>query len=178
MNNSYQWLDIILEKLFAPEERRIEKMVANLNAQNGKLKNKQLLGFMHLGELYVPEDCKQLFRVQHGRRNNGSMNEPVPTLDLRLSAEASQFTSDVNKVKADKDRIKQVLYKLIHQANSKQELRDALPECVVELIPELKAMDRFIQDPAFMIRSDWRAVKEYQKTLPKIEFYAMTALIY
>ena len=172
--NAYQWLDAIMERLFAPETRRIDRMIESLTERNSRAKGKTTYGFIHLGTVYISESNKPLYRAFHGKNKNN----PVPALSLELAREASTFVNDVTKVNNDKDRIRQVLYKLIYQANSKQEIRDALPECVVQIMDGWKDMPRTMNDCAWLIRNDWRSVRDYEKMLPKIEFYAMTALIY
>ena len=175
LSNSYQILDKIITILFEPEARRIDKLVSRLNELNHRAKGKPCYGFMHMGEVYVPSEHIDSFRAVHGRRG---ASQAVPTLAITLMDEARDFLAEVNKVKSDKDLIRQVLFKLIFQAGSKQEIRDALPECIVQLLPELKNYNRQQNDPAYLIRSDWRAVRDYEKALPKIELYAMTRLLY
>lgn len=171
MLNSHEWIDKISDALFAPEERRINLMIEELNQKNSAIKRKQLHGFMHLGERYVPESCKLQVTANRQQRI------PMPTLAFELGDEASVFISDVKKIKLDKSQIRQVLFKLLHQVNSLQELRDALPEALVPLVPEIAQLSR-CSETINLIRNDWRALRDYEKILPKIEMYAMTRLIY
>ena len=95
-----------------------------------------------------------------------------------MLTEASEFLSDVKKVELDKEQIKQVLFKLLYQANTLQEIRDSLPECLVPLVPEIAKLSRQTDDPTWFIRNDERALKQYKKMLPKIEMYAVSRMIY
>lgn len=169
-SNSHQWLDEIMERLFAPETRRIDKMVESLTERNSKILGRPTHGFMHMGKLYVPKSAEAIFRMNR--------KIAVPSISIELIDEISAFNTDINKINRDKDKIRQVLFKLIYQANSKQEIRDALPECVVQIIEEFRGMPRTMVDCTWLIRNDWRSMRDYEKVLPKIEFYAMTALIY
>lgn len=171
---SHQWLDTIIQRLFTPETRRIDKMIESLTERNSLAKKKTTYGFLHMGQVYVSESNKPLFAALHGRNSK----VPVPSLSIEFANEASAFINDVTVINRDKSRIRQVLFKLIYQANSKQEIRDALPECVVQTIEGFKDIPRTRNDCAWLIRDDWRSVRDYEKILPKIEFYAMTALIY
>ena len=172
MINSHQWIDRITARLFAAENRRVDAMIEKLNQKNSEIKKKVLYGFVHMGERYFSESSKA--QVAANRRQKITL----PTLAFELLPEASAFISDINKLKLDRDQIKQVLFKLMYQANTIQELRDAVPEVIVPLIPEFTGISREILDPTYLIKSDWRAVRDYEKVLPKIELYAMTGMIY
>lgn len=170
MKNAHEWIDAICNRLFQAENRRINQIVEDLNKKNSEIKKKQLFGFVHLGEKYIPESCKaQAIALR---------KQPMPSLAFELINEACSFTTDIKKVELDKDQIRQVLYKLLYQANSLQEIRDSLPECLVPLVPEVAKLSRYIQDPTWLIRNDDRALRQYHKMLPKIEMYAMTRMIY
>lgn len=173
--DSHKWLDKIVAILFEPETRRLDRLVSVINAKNAEYKGKACYGFMHMGEVYVPSEHVQSFRAVHGRR--GASNT-VPTLAIQLMDEARDFMSEVNKIKLDKDQIRQILFKLIYQANTLQELRDAIPDCVAALLPELKDKHRFMPEPTYLHPGDDRIAREYERMLPKMELYAMTRLLY
>lgn len=171
MLNSHEWIKAITERLFAPEDRRIDKMIEELNQRNSAIKGKQLFGFMHLGKRYIPQSCKAQAAALRKQ-------QVIPSLAFELIDEASVFINDVKKVESDREQIKQVLFKLLYQANTLQDIRDSLPECLISLVPEVAKMDRRNEDPTWLIRNDHRALKQYAKMLPKIELYAMTRMIY
>ena len=170
MWNSHQWIDAIMARLFAPEDRRIGKLVASLNQQNSELKGKPLHGFMHMGKRYIAPEYMNMQKAL--------ARQPLPTLAFTLLNQANDFDSEVKKLALDRDQIKQVLFQLIHQVNDLQELRDALPECLVHLVPEVKDLKRKINDPTWLIRSNKFAMKAYEKTLPKIEMYSVMGMMY
>lgn len=174
ISNSYQWLDAIMKRLFEPEGRRIDNQIKQLVEKNSLLKNTFLLGFIHLGEVYLPKENEPLYRAT-ARNLRGKTVQP---LAIQLIQEASTFLSDIRSLELDKAQIKQVLFKQIINANSIQEIRDSLPECIASMMPEFKGLTRQYNDPTMWIRSDHRAVKEFNRMLPKMEMYAMTRLIY
>lgn len=170
MINSYEWIEAISKQLFAAENRRIDRMIEDLNRKNSEIKKKTFFGFMHMGARYIPESCKA--QAAALRR------QPMPTLAFELLAEANEFLNDVKKVELDKEQIKQVLFKLLYPTTTLQEIRDALPDCLVPIAPEISKLSRQTDDPTWFIRNDERALKQYRKILPKIEMYAMSRLIY
>lgn len=171
MQNSHEWIKAIIERLFQPEDRRINMMIEELNNRNSAIKGKQLFGFRHLGDVYIPESCRQ--QVAALRKQ-----QVLPSLAFELMNEASDVLVDVKKVNLDKDQIKQILFKLLYSATTLQDIRDALPECLVPLVPEIAKLSRYNDDPTWFIRNDHRALRQYEKILPKIELYAMTRMIY
>lgn len=170
MQNAHQCVDAIMTRLFAPEDRRIAKLVTNLNQQNSELKGKPLHGFMHMGKRYIAPEYMNMQRAL--------ARQPLPTLAFALLNVANDFDHEVKKLALDKDQIKQVLFQLIHQVMDLQELRDALPECLVPLVPEVKDLKRKINDPTWLIRNNRFAMKAYEKTLPKIEMYSVMGMMY
>lgn len=174
MNNSHEWLKIIMKRLFEAESRRIDMMVQKLTERNSAIKKTYTLGFMHLGEVYIPECNKEMYRMTAANVKSSQ----TPALAFELLSDIGSFISDVKKLELDKAQIKQVFFKLLINCNYKQEVRDSLPDCVITFMPELKELNRQMEDPCYLIRSDWRAVRDYERMLPKIEMYAMTRMIY
>lgn len=170
MINSHEWIDAIVNQLFAAEDRRIDKMIEELNRKNSDIKKKVFFGFMHLGQRFVPK--------VHSQNRAATWRQPLPTLAFALNDEANAFLADVKKVRLDEEQIRQILFKLLYPAKTLQDVRDALPECLVPLAPHVSKMKRQDNEPAWTIRNDERALRQYKKILPKIEMYAMSRLIY
>lgn len=168
MLNSYGWIEVICNRLFSAEEGFMDKRIQELNEKNSRIKMKPYMGFIHMGVRYVP----LIYQIR------GRMIKDLPSLAFQLLEEARILTSDVEKFEKDKTKIRQVLFKLLHQAKDKQEIRDALPECIIPLMPEFQNMQRKMADPTFMIKSDHRAMRDYEAILPKIEFYSVSRMIY
>ena len=90
MKNAHEWIDAICNRLFQAENRRINQIVEDLNKKNSEIKKKQLFGFVHLGEKYIPESCKaQAIALR---------KQPMPSLAFELINEACSFTTDIKKV--------------------------------------------------------------------------------
>lgn len=174
MNNSHEWINVIMSRLFEPEQRRVDRMVEQLTDRNSAIKGIHTMGFMHLGVVYIAKQHEQMYKMT--AKNLKGMT--TPPLAFELLADVGKFIADVTKLELDKAQIKQVLFKLVSNTNNKQELRDSLPECIIAFMPELKDLDRMMEDCTVFIRSDWRAVRDYERMLPKIEMYAVTRLIY
>lgn len=165
------WLTRIITKLFEPEDRYLDRLVVNLNQANSEVKGKEFVGFVHMGVAHIP-------LANRTRRPRGRPNEYCPTLDFTLLGQAEQYIQQRNRVKLDRDQIRQALFHLLCQCSDMQEIRNVLPDCIVAMFPALSAHRRTVQDPLYMVRSNKPFVEQYQKLLPKIEYYAMSRMLY
>jgi hypothetical protein len=161
-----QWIESIKRQLFKAELRRHNEIIEELNERNSKIKQIQYIGFTHRGDFFIPKSC------QHIR-----IKPKLPTLAFELIPEAEKFFLELDKFNLDSKQIHQILFKLLNPCMDKQDIRDALPECIVALFPKLSAIERR-NEPQWSIRNNPRAIKEYQKILPKIEMYSMSRLLY
>lgn len=171
MNNSYVWIDKICERLFSAEKRRLDKRTEDLMEKNDVQRGKPSHGFIHMGKLYVPENMR---RVNAAMRRKAT----TPPLAITLIDEAKSFIHDASTVERDEKEIRQLLFLLLSNCSNEQDIRNSLPECVVNLMPELRHLNRTLINPCYYIQSDWRAVRLYDKVLPRIEMYAMSHLLY
>ncbi|MFP3645208.1 hypothetical protein [Paraburkholderia sp. SIMBA_054] len=164
----YRFIDAIKTKLFEPEERRLKAGIDRLVEQNEEiLKDNMTRGFMFAGETYQHSESRMLYKS-------------YPMLAWSLNEEMERWLKDRKAVNLDKDQIGQMLFRLLSHVmlgpDQLQETRDALPECLVPLVPVFQGMSRKF-NTQFFLRSD-RDFRQYAKILPKIEMYAMTRLIY
>ena len=80
-------------------------------------------------------------------------------------------------VATEKQFITQILFKLVQTCNSVQEMRDALPECLVIFEPYMAKLTR-TRKPAWTIEHVERDMKQYLKLMPKIESYCAMRYLY
>jgi hypothetical protein len=81
-----------------------------------------------------------------------------------------KFLLDKEQLDWDSKAFWQIMFSLISPCTSLQDVRDALPDFVAELVPELSVLPR-TQPEAFTL-SEPRVVRQYQKLREKMEFYA------
>lgn len=170
--NSYKLIENIINKLFEPDNKRIDNLIADLTNRNNAIQKIISYGFIHMGNTYISETNKTMFRINSINKEN-----PTPIIAAQLMPEANLLLTDILNSQSDASRIRQILYKLINEACTIQEIRDALPECIVGLISQFVSMQREAE-PAWSIQHDPRALRQYEALLPKIEMYAMSKLIY
>lgn len=179
-SNAFDIITAVADALFEPEERRLSREKDRLCDLNQEAHKTSLDGFMFQGCAY-----------RHSSVPPGGNN--FRTLHLSIWDEMAEFTVDQDRIEQDKHRIQQLLFRLIQchvsdQLRSDianhpssydehiQHVRDAIPDCIADLLPEPYKVDRMnslegsIDDP--------RVLREYRKTLPKIQEYAATRLLF
>jgi hypothetical protein len=166
--NVAKFLMLLLKSLFKAEERRLNSIIVSLNARHKELYGINLDGFIYRGEKFIPK-LETITIAGKG--------QPTKVLHHALNDDMEEFLRDLTNVKTHENSIKQVLFGLLVPCKSPQDMRDALPECLVGLIPELQAIPR-TREPAYTIAHDERAVRQYEKALPKIEMYSISRLLY
>ena len=169
MQNAHQWVEHVLDVLFAPDKKRLGSIISELNDKNSSIRGSRYFGFMHHGSRFLDPRYKTQAKVL--------ATYPMPTLSMELNAQVKQFDKDCDVLQRDREKIKQALVPLLINCIDMQDIRDCLPDCVAALIPELASIPRKILDPTEKIRSDVYAVKAYKKSVPLMEAYSVAALI-
>lgn len=166
----YRFIETLKGRLFMPETRRLAIAIDRLIEQNEEiLRDNMTRGFMFAGEVY-----------RHSHSN--TIYKSYPMLAWDLNPEMERWLKDRKAVDLDRDQIGQMLFRLqsnVMQSGTeyqRQEQRDALPECLIPLVPEFRGIPRRM-NVQFFLRSE-RDIRQYTKILPKIELYAMASLIY
>lgn len=166
-NSSYfKLIQLLLSELFVGEKRRLAKSVTDLINANNELKGEQAAGFLYMGEYYTAEG----FRVM------GAGTKKL-TLHDSLTQKADWHIRSAQKVADEERLIGQIIFKLLMPCQTLQEMRDTLPDFLAEIIPALKKLPRH-NDVGFSLRDDTRGSRQFEKLLPRMEFYAAARLIY
>lgn len=168
-SNTGRWLNAIMAKLFEAEDRRLDRIVSDLNRKNCEARGRAAAGFFHQGIRFIPLDQKQAARA--------NAKQPLVTLVPDLTAQAESLILDFKQTDDDKTQIRQLFVRLLDPCMTTQEIRDALPECVIPLVPELEQMPRRFAI-GWSIHGDPRALRQYTKLISKIEMYAVSRMLY
>ena len=155
------------KRLFEAEHRRLDKVVELLDRENREIKNYQAEGFLFQGKLYVPKSARYV--------NGKGMSRQ--SLSFTLQEKGNKLLIDMNAIEHDQKIIEQFLYKTLYNCMTWQDIRDTVPECLVEFWPELAKMPRF-HEKGWLAPKDERYRREAEKVLPKIQFYSVTYLMY
>lgn len=163
--NSKELIDRILFDLFSAEERRLEGVKTALVKKNQTYyPDKPHDGLIFYGETF---DLPDLVRGARTR----------VTLNRALESEMNAFIKDRNEIEHDKRIIGQILLALLKPCTSPTDIRNTLPEFLLPSIPEYKGLRR-TDEPAWSISHDARMMRQYEKILPKMEFYSAARMLY
>lgn len=165
LSNLHAFLDGVLDLLFEPEGRRLDAIVTELDAANREIRGHTVMGFMHNGQVHIPKAAKT-------RQNRG-----YPALSFLLTNRAAEWNADMKQIGEDKQFIKQILWLVTKDCQTMGEVRDALPESIVELVPSMSNMQRIKQD-GYTVKHDERLYAQYLKIRDKIDVYWACRMLY
>lgn len=154
----------IIRELFVAEERRLDKAIVKLEEANSFQQRATLDGFLINGVYYRPQ----------GRRTRSPPDKPMLHFDLWAKGEL--LVKDRKTVDGQKQLIRQALVNALEPAQTHQDYRDSLPECLVFAIPQLQRMSRTREEGCLI--DDPRKREQFFKALPLMELFSVSRLLY
>jgi hypothetical protein len=165
MLTPYKVVERVKKLLFEAEDRRLQAWIDKLAKQNQEAQgNPRLEGFIYNGTYYRTS-------------TTGLGNWPHGALHHSLSDQMEVLEKDKAIIDQDRAFIGQMLGKLLRPCDSYQDMRDALPDCLVNIIPELSPLPRSLS-VAYTIDGDARALRQFNEILPKIELYVAARMMF
>lgn len=160
-------INMIVSTIFVPEYRRLGTWVDRLCRQNREAhQDPELVAFIYNGDIYKPVATDMANHLIKRRGLHSSLGE-----DMEM------YLRDLSLLTQDKSFIAQSLFKLLDPCENDQDVRDTLPNCLADTLPQLQGISRH-REPAWTIVEDERAMRQYNKVLPKIEMYSAARLMY
>lgn len=163
--NKHEVLNALVEKLFEPEERRLQTLVSELDKANREIKGHTVMGFIYNGTAFIPPEART-------RQSGG-----YPSLAFSLTNQASAWWADRQQIEEDKQLIRQILWLTVRETETVQDFRDAMPESIVELSEQLSAIPRQRED-GFTLRHSNRLYDQYLRMRDKIDVYWACRMVY
>jgi hypothetical protein len=166
---SHRLIEHIAKVLFEAERRRLQNWIDKLTRANQEANtNPKLEGFLYEGVYYRPS------WIGRGVWPHGALHHSLAD-DMRV------FLKDKKSVDDDERFIRQTLFALLYPCKNNQDIRDTLPECLLPVIAVpgigLASLSRTRQ-PACTIEGNARALRQYEKILPKIELYTAARMMF
>lgn len=155
----------IIAHLEKSENKRLQAYIDQLVTQNCQLMNTPVLGFLYEGLPY-----------RHSTAAKGKMT--LRAAHPEIHAKLEDFLASCADTTSNMQFIKQALATLCRPVITQQDLRDALPECLLFVLDEAGQKLERTRPEAWTIQDNPRALKQYLKILPKIQFYTAARLIY
>ncbi len=158
------WIDKALNKLFESEEKRMNAWMLSLCIKHASLVGGDCFGFKYKGERYIPEEYQHFMKK----------TKELPTLNITLSQKVIEFYTEIQRLGKDKAQIRQLFSVLLMRCESRQNVRNALPECVVAL---LELQDEYPREFPETDLLNPVVIEQYHRLLPKIQMYSVVHLI-
>lgn len=153
----------IMENLLTAEERRLEKARVDLIEKNRKFyPDEPHDGFTYVGSVYDPPN------LPRGPRKR-------VFLHTSLHPEMDALIKDREQVLSDRYVLSQLLFRLLAPCKDDQDIRDALPECIIDTT-DLPRMTR-LREPGWTLTSA-QDQRQFKMILPRIEFYSAARMLY
>jgi hypothetical protein len=160
----YDLINGIIKELFVAEERRLDKAIIKLEEANSFQQRATLDGFLINGVYYRPQ----------GRKTRSPPDKP--TLHFNLWARGDLLVKDRKRIDDQKQQIRQALVNALEPAKTHQDYRDALPECLIFAVPQLKRLNRTREEGCLI--EDHRKLEQFFKALPLMEMFSVSRLLY
>jgi len=163
----------IIDNLFEAEFRRLEKKLTAINIENKQLLLTKIDGFLHLDKFYRPNTGTLMVANKDMYKN---------ALHKNLWRMMDEHIEDIKNTNKDKLLVKQTLVFLLSSCIYLQEIRNALPECLVNILiaagyASVSSIKK-TAPTAYTIQDNPRALRQYEKILPLMEMYSVTKLLY
>lgn len=158
----------VVKHLFNPELRRLDNMLLDIIKQNEEcLILRDTAGFLYQGNFYKRKGWQA---PAFGERH---------PLHESLFKTMQFYQEQTSKLLMEVHMINQMVFRLVQGCLDRQDVRDALPECIVvqDKHMELNKYPR-TRPVAYTLDGDKRAMAQFQKVLPAMEYYAGTHLLY
>lgn len=153
----------IVNELSQAEQRRAQKFIDQMHLDNQEAWRDRFDAFSHEGIIYIPSTSA------------GSAKRKY--VHISLNDKMNKYLAERKAILDDFKFIQQGLHVLLPTDISIQGARDALPDFIARMIPEFAKLDR-TNEIAWTIKYNSRAMKLFNKILPKMEFYSVTGLLY
>lgn len=147
------------------EQRRLVKMTDKVVEKNQAVSPGAVMGFLHLGLSYRHSQSP-LGKLAYGALHHTLFDE----MDMHVTA-----ARDLNAKLQD---IKQALMPIGRLSVCDQDLRDGMPDCLVQVMGNQYSGLARTREPAWMLEPGERAMVNFETVLSDIEFYCAARLIY
>lgn len=163
----YSFIDTASKRLFEAEKRRLETILVDINRDNKRLTKTQFDGFLYQGRYHRPS-TGTLTVTNVGRT----------PLHESLHERMASFLRDKAQIIQDEQLLRQMLFLLLAPCQSDEQIRNTLPECLMDCVPELAQRYPRTDEPGCSIRHLPRESRTFQQLLPKLEAYSAAKLLF
>lgn len=154
----------VVDYILQHDKDRLRNQLNNINRENIKLGGMHY-GFVYGGEFYTSLPAKERLKAVR------------IALDESLNAQMHDYVVTKKIIEQDKIRIEQTLHALLIGCITWQDVRDALPNGIAEILPETKDLPR-TREEAFNLVGNERAKRQYERNSALIAKYLMARFMF
>ncbi len=163
--NLHQIIDAIIEELFKPDTRRLANWIDQLCNRNQEISRETCNGFIYGGVFYRRSTVEGM--IPNKRSIHSS-----------LGGDMDIYCRDQSLMLNDKAFIRQGLFMVLEPCQTDQDIRDALPECLIPCCSGNLGYLPRQNEACFTIKDNPRAARQFAKIFPTMEIYAAARLIF
>lgn len=160
----HELLKVIITKTFEHEEKRLRQREIQLVNENHQLGGSSD-GFRHMGKIFTNLEQRLI--------SKGRFTSVQPSMAHAVDL----YLEDYNLIGYDKIRVNQAIMLVLKDTRATQDIRDALPECLVDVLPWGKDCPR-TRPEAYTLVDNPRSYNQYLQLREKIEFYLASKMLY
>ncbi len=151
-------VETIIRRLFEKDQQMITCEITKLTQMNAQIKYCTAYGFTFKGKTFI-SDAYPYDGVRQGDKHY------FPVISIHLQKELWEFESLYNKFQSNKEKVKQSLSNLLGSSATLQDLRNYLPDCICQMLPELNDYQRTVERNTIKIENMPAAMRNYEKAL-------------
>ena len=165
--NHSQIIDHILDNLFEPDARRLKTLIGRLVQQNNEATGIQADGLLYQGTWYpnpetgsTPKSPRILIH-----------DSVIPDMDVYARQELALYN--------ERMRLKQGLHQVLKPCENTQDIRDALPESLMNL-PYLAEVSRLprTRPEGYTLAHSERGQRQFNEIIDRLKYYSVAGLFY
>jgi hypothetical protein len=161
----YTLSQALLTKVFAGEQKRLDKLKTSFAKRNREVMPEASDGFVH----------RMIFFST--KPDDPNVKTSAYPAHVTLVLELNQFFVELNRLEQDMLRVKQGLAIVLRDCTTAQDVRDALPNSMAELLDQTKRLPR-TRPEAYTLQNKPIQQQQYTTMRNLMEVYVMTRAMY
>lgn len=160
-------IDHILDNLFEPDTRRLKALITKLIQQNNEKHRAQYDGLMYKGTWYPNPET------------GSTPKSPRVLVHDQILSEMDVFARQELTLYNERMRLKQGLHQVLKSCENTQDIRDALPESLMNL-PYLAEVSRLprTRPEGYTLAHSERGQRQFSEIVDRLKYYSVAGLFY
>lgn len=165
--NHSRIIDHILDNLFEPDARRLKLLITELIQKNNEMTGIQADGLMYQGTWHPNPETGSTPKSPRILAHEGI----IPDMEVYARQELALYN--------ERMRLKQGLHQVLKNCENTQDIRDALPESLMNL-PYLTEVSRLprTRPEGYTLAHSERGQRQFGEIIDRLKYYSVAGLFY